>query len=116
MSTLIVIVNVQGRPCIELAAAANTVHDSWETHHILLHQDPPALVRDEWSSKFHHGIAHDTVAQHGATKQRAVTDFVIWLDSQVTKSAAESILFLSPQDNAAEKDLIQQWQVVSDWM
>jgi hypothetical protein len=112
MTTLTVIVNGQGRPFVELAAAAYATPFSWTSFHTLIGHAQLALFNDVWSSKFHHGIAHETCRYYGLPEQYAALSFTSWLTDVLAQAGAAKIKFWSPQSNTAEVDFMTKWSVV----
>ena len=113
MATLIVILNGQGRPIVELAAAAHIGSRVWAPFHTLISYPRPLLFNDEWSSKYYHGISHDTCDMFGVTEHQAAVNFMVWLDAKANNMAVSSITFLSPVNNVAERQFVEKWRIVS---
>jgi hypothetical protein len=113
MATLIVILHSQGRPIVELAAAAHIGSRVWAPFHTLISYPRPLLFNDEWSSKYYHGISHDTCDMFGVTEHQAAVNFMVWLDNVANTVAVSSITFLTPSNNVVERQFVQKWRIVS---
>jgi hypothetical protein len=111
MNSLVVILNTQGRPIVEIAAAAktNAPSSTWTTFHKLIFQQEP----NEWSSLFHHGISNQTCQRLGISEQYAAQCFTAWVNEQIAQTRANHVTFLAPQDNQEEIAFVAKWRVVS---
>lgn len=109
-NNLAVIIDTEGNPVAELAAAVKIEND-WIGFHLLLCHSYREMRKDQWSRYNIHGIDMATSSFYGYTREEAKEKFINWLKQMIAASNAQQITFYAPQDNRAEVKLIEDWQL-----
>lgn len=107
---LIVIIDTEGNPVLELAAAAK-VNNSWNGFHMLLCHSYSEMRKDKWSRHNIHGIDMSTCSFYGYANDVAREKFINWLKQMIATSNAQQLTFFAPQNNKAEVQLIGEWKL-----
>lgn len=112
MVKLIVMIDTEGTPCIEIAAAARLYPGVWLPFHKFISQNRSCFLNDAWSVYHLHGLGYETVNKRGLSDYEIRRLFIDWLKWCIIKSSALFVEFRAPEDNKAETALLKEWRIV----
>jgi hypothetical protein len=108
---LIIILDTEGTPPIELAAAARIYPGVWLPFHKFILQNQSAFVDDIWSVHHLHGLGFNTISKIGFPEVEVRRQFIDWVKFCIMKSQSTGVEFRAPEDNIAELNLLEGWQI-----
>jgi hypothetical protein len=109
--SLVIIIDTEGAPTLELAAAARIFPGVWLPFHKYILQDQASFVSDVWSIHHLHGLGFNTISKIGFPEAEVRRQFIDWVKFCIMKSQSTAVEFRAPEDNLAELNLLEGWRI-----